>query len=98
MLEGNPRPTVVWTFRNATFRNATVEAGGRFSFSNRDSQLDISEVEMGDGGVYTCTATNTAGRDVYEFLLEVQGTLIYSPSPLPCHNPCSPSLLNRGQF
>lgn len=86
MLRGNPRPTVVWTFRNATLR-----AGDRFSFSNRRSQLTISEVEMRDGGVYTCTATNTAGQDVYEFLLEVQGRLLHSPSPFSCHNLCSSS-------
>ena len=90
MLRGNPRPTVVWTFRNDT-----VRAGDRFSFSNRRSQLTISEVEMGDGGVYTCTATNTAGQDVYEFLLEVQGRLLHSPSPSPVITFALPLLKQR---
>lgn len=91
MLDGNPRPTVVWTFQNAT-----VEAGGRFSFSRRGSQLTISEVELGDAGVYTCTATNTVGQDMYEFLLQVQGlSPLLPPSPVKTH---ALSLPNRGQF
>lgn len=78
MLEGNPRPMVAWTFENATIR-----AGGRYSFSNRRAELTIMVVVLEDAGLYTCTATNRVGRDMYEFLLEVQG-------PAPSLFPLSP--------
>ena len=67
---GHPNPSLTWSFENRT-----IESGGRFSLMNSDHRLSISELELNDSGVYTCTAENAKGVATYDLSLEVLGTV-----------------------
>ncbi|XP_036421454.1 intercellular adhesion molecule 5 [Colossoma macropomum] len=59
--EGNPEPNITWSFNNQS-----KTTGGR------QTTLTISGATFADGGLYTCTATNTIGSQTRTVLLVVQ--------------------------
>lgn len=58
---GFPKPTLTWT-----------KDGKRYSVSP-DGSLKLRKVGLDDEGIFTCTATNTAGRDEARLKVLVQG-------------------------
>ena len=58
---GYPLPTITWTFRGQPVtKGISVSAAGGV---NRTSTLTRMTVEaLKDGGVYTCSSTNSAGN------------------------------------
>lgn len=74
VVRGVPEPTITWT-----------KDGKRYPVSS-DGSLAFSHVQLEDRGTYTCTATNTAGRDEAQIQLQVQGwfQLISDDQEEPC--------------
>lgn len=61
MASGVPEPTLTWT------------RDGKSYLVSGDGSLVLRDVGLDDEGTYTCTATNTAGRDEAQVQLLVQG-------------------------
>lgn len=61
VVKGFPKPVLIWT-----------KDGRRYPVSP-DGSLALTNVGLDDEGTYTCTATNTAGRDEAQIQLVVQG-------------------------
>lgn len=79
VVVGVPEPTVSWTKDN---RNFPV---------SHDGTLILRDVKLDDEGIYTCTASNTAGQDQAQVKVQVQGGFLYIPwslylVPLACLN------------
>lgn len=69
VVEGVPEPTVTWLKDGA----ALLVDGSQYS-TLPDGTLAIAEVEVSDAGIYTCVASNLAGRDEAHVQVQVQGT------------------------
>ncbi|XP_076877131.1 leucine-rich repeat and immunoglobulin-like domain-containing nogo receptor-interacting protein 2 [Brachyhypopomus gauderio] len=67
--DGTPRPTISWVTPRR--RHLTGRSHGRVMVHNNGS-LDIKAVEVQDGGVYVCVASNTAGNDTLMVSLAVK--------------------------
>lgn len=68
-VEGTPRPTISWITPRR--RHLTIRSHGRVMVHNNGS-LDIKSVEVQDGGVYLCVASNTVGNDTLMVSLAVK--------------------------
>ncbi|XP_069890339.1 hemicentin-1 [Dipodomys merriami] len=65
--QGSPPPVITWLKGG---RTVLVDGGQRVS--NPDGTLSIDQAMLSDAGVYTCAATNIAGRDEADITLHVQ--------------------------
>nr|XP_015207108.1 PREDICTED: matrix-remodeling-associated protein 5-like [Lepisosteus oculatus]XP_015207109.1 PREDICTED: matrix-remodeling-associated protein 5-like [Lepisosteus oculatus]XP_015207110.1 PREDICTED: matrix-remodeling-associated protein 5-like [Lepisosteus oculatus] len=66
---GEPSPAIIWL----SPRNEIITASsGRYQILG-DGTLVIRKVGMGDRGTYACVARNTAGDDIKNVKLEVEG-------------------------
>lgn len=61
VVRGVPEPAITWT------------KDGKHYPVSPDGSLALSSVRVDDEGTFTCTATNTAGRDEARVQLLVQG-------------------------
>ncbi|XP_050729038.1 cell adhesion molecule Dscam2-like isoform X2 [Eriocheir sinensis] len=63
---GVPEPTLAWTHQGTPIPHAKSRA-----IVQGDGTLTLGDLERKDGGRYTCTATNTHGRDTATYHLTV---------------------------
>lgn len=63
IVRGLPEPTLTWTKDGVSYPVSP------------DGSLAFGTVKLDDEGTYTCTATNTAGKDEARVQLLVQGWL-----------------------
>ena len=68
VVQGVPEPTVTWLKDGA----ALLADGSQYS-DLPDGTLAIAQVGVSDAGVYTCVASNVAGRDEADVQVQVQG-------------------------
>ena len=74
-VKGTPLPTITWTLDDDP-----ILKGGSHRISqmitsegNVVSYLNISSSQVRDGGVYRCTANNSAGVVLYQARINVRG-------------------------
>ncbi|XP_023195302.1 hemicentin-1 [Xiphophorus maculatus] len=80
---GVPEPTVSWTKDN---RNFPV---------SHDGTLILRDVKLDDEGIYTCTATSTAGQDQAQVKLQVQVPPVVEVPEPPFNSPLQERVLNQ---
>lgn len=81
-VKGTPLPTITWTLDDDP-----ILKGGSHRISqmitsegNVVSYLNISSSQVRDGGVYRCTANNSAGVVLYQARINVRGACQISSS------------------
>ncbi|XP_053178575.1 hemicentin-1 [Scomber japonicus] len=83
VVRGVPEPSITWT-----------KDGKRYPVSS-DGSLAFSHVQLEDGGTYTCTATNTAGRDEARIQLQVQVPPVVEVLEPPFNSPLQERVANQ---
>lgn len=74
-VKGTPLPTITWTLddepiiKNGNHRISQIIT----SDGNVVSYLNITNTQVRDGGVYRCTANNSAGVVLYQARINVRG-------------------------
>lgn len=77
IARGNPLPTVQWTVFDTNLpENHRIQYGDYVSL-NGDvvSYVNISSVQVGDSGLYTCSGSNSAGSVSHSEYIHVTGPL-----------------------
>ncbi|XP_012495532.1 PREDICTED: Down syndrome cell adhesion molecule [Propithecus coquereli] len=80
-VKGTPLPTITWTLDD----DPILKGGGHrisqmiTSEGNVVSYLNISSSQVRDGGVYRCTANNSAGVVLYQARINVRGPASIRP-------------------
>ena len=69
MLDGNPFPTVSWSFNGTLITNDS-----KYMISN--TNLIVRNVDREDAGLYNCTAVNMFGFDTIIYDVETYGKVI----------------------
>lgn len=69
VADGQPQPEVTWHKE----RRPVVDGAHIRIFAN--GTLAITSTQRSDGGLYTCTAKNLAGRTSHDMRLVIQGEL-----------------------
>ncbi|XP_036375886.1 hemicentin-1 [Megalops cyprinoides] len=90
VVQGVPEPTVTWLKDGA----ALLVDGAQYR-SFPDGTLTISEVGLSDAGVYTCVASNVAGRDEAHIQLHVQVPPVVEVSEPPFNSPLQERVANQ---
>lgn len=81
-VKGTPLPTITWTLdddpiiKDGSHRISQIIT----SEGNVVSYLNISSTQVRDGGVYRCTANNSAGVVLYQARINVRGACQISSS------------------
>lgn len=81
-VKGTPLPTITWTLdedpivKDGSHRISQIIT----SEGNVVSYLNISNTQVRDGGVYRCTANNSAGVVLYQARINVRGACQISSS------------------
>ncbi|XP_071541356.1 cell adhesion molecule Dscam2-like [Panulirus ornatus] len=72
---GTPTPHITWTLDGFPIPHSHRYLKGQYVSSHGDviSHVNISSVHVTDGGTYTCSAENSAGRVVHSARLNVYG-------------------------
>uniref|UniRef100_A0A8C2MET6 Hemicentin-1 n=1 Tax=Cricetulus griseus TaxID=10029 RepID=A0A8C2MET6_CRIGR len=87
---GSPPPSITW-FKSGR----PVLIDGAQQPSNPDGTLSIEQAVVSDAGVYTCVATNIAGRDEAELTLHVQEPPTVEDLQPPFNTPFQERLANQ---
>jgi len=66
MLDGNPFPTISWSFNGTIINNST-----KYVLDN--NRLIIKTIDRNDAGLYNCTAVNILGADTIIYSVETYG-------------------------
>ncbi|KAG7487577.1 hypothetical protein MATL_G00024890, partial [Megalops atlanticus] len=90
VVQGVPVPTVTW-LKDGT---ALLVDGAQYR-SFPDGTLTVSEVGLSDAGVYTCVASNVAGRDEAHIQLQVQVPPVVEVSEPPFNSPLQERVANQ---
>uniref|UniRef100_A0A3Q2CT39 Hemicentin-1 n=1 Tax=Cyprinodon variegatus TaxID=28743 RepID=A0A3Q2CT39_CYPVA len=83
MVSGVPEPTLSWTKNNKSYP------------VSRDGSLTLSDIKCEDEGIYTCTATNTAGQDQAQVKVQVQVPPVVEVPEPPFNSPLQERVLNQ---
>ncbi|XP_067452563.1 hemicentin-1 isoform X1 [Thunnus thynnus] len=83
VVRGVPEPTITWTKDDKRY---PVSPGGSLAFSH---------VRLDDEGTYTCTASNTAGRDEAQVQLQVQVPPVVEVLEPPFNSPLQERVANQ---
>jgi len=75
-VSGVPEPIVSW---HRDGERLTYLMHSNIRLEERNQRLTVSNAQLADIGVYRCIASNVAGNDSKEFLLNVQGLDFYYP-------------------
>ena len=67
---GIPQPSIIWLKDGFPLLDWPYPD---LLLVGNDRRLEVSNVQVDDGGTYTCQATNPAGQIKQEFTLEVHG-------------------------
>uniref|UniRef100_A0A3Q4HTJ7 Hemicentin 1 n=1 Tax=Neolamprologus brichardi TaxID=32507 RepID=A0A3Q4HTJ7_NEOBR len=86
VVKGFPKPELIWT-----------KDGRRYPVSP-DGSLALTNVGLDDEGTYTCTATNTAGRDEAQVQLVVQVPPVVEVLEPPFNSPLQERVANQRRF
>ncbi|XP_069693704.1 cell adhesion molecule Dscam1-like [Periplaneta americana] len=79
---GSPAPSVSWRLDNATLNlNDRVTVSNRVSGDSVFSYVNISTLQLDDGGYYECVATNKLGTAAYGASLHIYGPPHIKPMP-----------------
>ena len=70
MLDGNPFPTITWSFNGTTIANDSA----KYMLSNIN--LIVRDISRDDEGLYNCTAVNILGTDTIIYSIETYGKVI----------------------
>jgi hypothetical protein len=75
VASGNPLPTVTWSVYDQPLpENHRIQYGDYVSLTGDVvSYVNITSVSPTDGGLYSCSAANSAGRAVHSATVRVQG-------------------------
>lgn len=81
-VKGTPLPTVTWTLDDDPILKGSGHRISQMitSEGNVVSYLNISSSQVRDGGVYRCTANNSAGVVLYQARINVRGACQISSS------------------
>ena len=67
-------PTFAWTHNRVNnITNLALSLDSRYKIDSELGRLTVKGATYGDSGVYTCTATNRAGSDSADFMIDVEG-------------------------
>ena len=70
MLDGNPFPTVSWSF------NGTLITNNSDKYMINNTNLIVRDINRNDAGLYNCTAVNVFGFDTIIYDVETYGKVI----------------------
>ncbi|XP_030626728.1 hemicentin-1 [Chanos chanos] len=90
VAQGVPEPSVTWLKDSA----ALLVDGAQYRTSP-DGTLTVSRVGLTDEGVYTCVASNIAGRDETNIQLQVQVPPVVEVSEPPFNSPLQERVANQ---
>lgn len=81
-VKGTPLPTITWTLDDDPILKGSSHRISQMitSEGNVVSYLNISSSQVRDGGVYRCTANNSAGVVLYQARINVRGACQISSS------------------
>ena len=80
MIDGNPFPTVSWTFNGTLITNDSVK------YIINNTSLIVRGVDRDDAGLYRCTAVNVFGSDTITYDVETYGKVITLMNKICCQN------------
>ena len=76
VADGTPRPSVQWTRDGHQISTASTSSGSshaNLALENAGQTLRVHSMQLVDIGAYQCHASNTAGNDTRQFLLNILG-------------------------
>ena len=80
MLDGNPFPTVMWSFNGSTIANNS----DKYTIDNNN--LIVRNISRDDAGLYNCTATNMVGFDTIVYDVQTYGKVAMTMNMICCQN------------
>jgi len=63
----SPEPNIFWSGKVNTLLS------GRYKLNSFNTELTINSITAADEGDYTCTASNTQGRNTHTLQIRVEG-------------------------
>ncbi|XP_035996829.1 hemicentin-1 isoform X1 [Fundulus heteroclitus] len=83
VVAGVPEPTLSWTKDDKSYPVSP------------DGGLILTDIKLDDGGIYICTATNTAGQDQAQVKVQVQVPPVVEVLEPPFNSPVQERVLNQ---
>lgn len=76
--KGAPPPTITWTLDDEPVARDSVHRTSQYTLSDGStvSHVNVTSPEIRDGGVYRCSARNSAGSAEYQARINVRGACL----------------------